>query len=376
MGLFDKKFCAICGDKIGLLGNHKAADGNVCGKCAGKLSPFFTGMSSSTIQQVKEQLAYRENNRQQLNVFSPTKVMGHDTKVYVDANHNCFVVSKRSDYKSANADIINFSTVIGVTSEVKEHKTELFRKDAEGHNQPFNPRKYKYAYEIDVIISLNFPYFNKIKFEVTKDRPESKTSPEFIKFQNDADEIVAVLSGRPQPQMNAAGGVGGLVGAIGQAAMGAAGLAGLAGVGAALLGNQNAQPGMNGVQQGYAQPGMNGVQQGYAQPGMNGVQQGYAQQGMNGVQQGYAQQGMNGVQQGYAQQGINGVQQGYAQQGMNGVQQGYAQQGVNGVQGLGNQGFTQPNFSSAQGFGGTWVCQNCGTANSGNFCQGCGAQRM
>ena len=28
MGLFDKKYCDICGEKIGLLGNRKLEDGN------------------------------------------------------------------------------------------------------------------------------------------------------------------------------------------------------------------------------------------------------------------------------------------------------------------------------------------------------------
>ena len=30
MGLFDKKVCDICGEKIGLLGNRKLDDGNLC----------------------------------------------------------------------------------------------------------------------------------------------------------------------------------------------------------------------------------------------------------------------------------------------------------------------------------------------------------
>ena len=28
MGLFDKKFCDVCGEKIGMLGNRKLEDGN------------------------------------------------------------------------------------------------------------------------------------------------------------------------------------------------------------------------------------------------------------------------------------------------------------------------------------------------------------
>ena len=34
MGLFDKKYCDICGNKIGLLGNKKLEDGNLCKDCA------------------------------------------------------------------------------------------------------------------------------------------------------------------------------------------------------------------------------------------------------------------------------------------------------------------------------------------------------
>ena len=41
MGLFEKKFCSVCGEKIGMLGNRKLEDGNLCRDCAKKLSPWF-----------------------------------------------------------------------------------------------------------------------------------------------------------------------------------------------------------------------------------------------------------------------------------------------------------------------------------------------
>ena len=70
MGLFDKKFCDICGEKIGLLGNRKLEDGNMCKDCAKKLSPFFSDRRSSTIDEIKQQLAYREQNKQALAGFT------------------------------------------------------------------------------------------------------------------------------------------------------------------------------------------------------------------------------------------------------------------------------------------------------------------
>ena len=47
MGLFDKKYCDICGEKIGLLGNRKLENGNLCKNCAKKLSPWFSDRRSS-----------------------------------------------------------------------------------------------------------------------------------------------------------------------------------------------------------------------------------------------------------------------------------------------------------------------------------------
>ena len=34
--LFEKKICSVCGGEIGLLGNRKLEDGNLCKNCAKK----------------------------------------------------------------------------------------------------------------------------------------------------------------------------------------------------------------------------------------------------------------------------------------------------------------------------------------------------
>lgn len=71
MGLFDKKYCDICGEKIGLLGNRKLEDGNLCKNCAAKLSPFFSERRRSTVEDIKRQLAYREENEKLVRDFNP-----------------------------------------------------------------------------------------------------------------------------------------------------------------------------------------------------------------------------------------------------------------------------------------------------------------
>lgn len=69
MGLFDKKYCDICGEKIGLLGNRKLEDGNLCKDCARKLSPFFSERRNSTVEDIRRQLAYRAENEKSLLIF-------------------------------------------------------------------------------------------------------------------------------------------------------------------------------------------------------------------------------------------------------------------------------------------------------------------
>ena len=72
-GLFDKKVCDLCGGEIGLLGNRKLEDGNCCKQCAAKLSPWFSDRRKSTVQQIREQLEYREENLEEVKAFHTTR---------------------------------------------------------------------------------------------------------------------------------------------------------------------------------------------------------------------------------------------------------------------------------------------------------------
>ena len=85
MGLFDKKNCDICGEKIGLLGNRKLDDGNLCKNCAKKLSPWFEERRHSTIEDIKRQLEYREQNKQKVENFRVTRQIATKTyNIFID----------------------------------------------------------------------------------------------------------------------------------------------------------------------------------------------------------------------------------------------------------------------------------------------------
>ena len=95
MGLFDKKYCDICGEKIGLLGNRKLEDGNLCKNCAAKLSPFFSERRRSTVEDIKRQLAYREENEKLVRDFNPDVMFDGSKKVYISTVSEAFIQEAR-----------------------------------------------------------------------------------------------------------------------------------------------------------------------------------------------------------------------------------------------------------------------------------------
>jgi len=104
--LFDKKYCDICGEKIGLLGNRKLEDGNLCKTCAGKLSPFFTERRGSTVEEIRAQLAYRAENAEKLKSFCIGQTFGIDEKIHLDSERKHMIVTSSDDWTADNPDII------------------------------------------------------------------------------------------------------------------------------------------------------------------------------------------------------------------------------------------------------------------------------
>ena len=168
MGLFDKKFCDICGGKIGMLGNRKLDDGNCCKDCAKQLSPFFSERRRSTVADIKEQLAYREQNKAAVAAFNTTRTLGLVTKVFLDEDAGKFAVSGAKRLADENADIMDFSQVTGCNIEVQESSKEVKRKTPDGKEISFVPPKFSYSFTHYVIIHVNSPWFNEIKFPISK----------------------------------------------------------------------------------------------------------------------------------------------------------------------------------------------------------------
>ena len=150
-GLFDKKTCDICGNKIGLLGNRKLEDGNLCKDCAAKLSPWFSERRHSTLAEIQNQLVYREQNKLAVSAFNVTRSLGKNSwKILLDEDARKFLVTNSSKWQEENPDVLDFSQLTGCDLEIKENRSELKQKDSEGKQVSYNPPRYEYSYNFYV----------------------------------------------------------------------------------------------------------------------------------------------------------------------------------------------------------------------------------
>ena len=259
--VFEKKVCDICGGEIGLLGNRKLDDGNLCKDCAKKLSPWFEERRHSTVEDIKKQLAYREANKAKVQAFQITREFAGDSyHVFIDDTKGQFTVALRFSAEN-NPDIVDLSQVVSCRLNIEQNRREEQYRDNEGNLKDYNPPRYKYSYDYSIKLGINSPWFDDMDFRLNSSSVDEHDRMKMSEMENTGNQIVAALTG-----MGYAPQAGGMYG----------------------------QP-VNGMQGGmYGQP-VNGMQGGMYGQQMNSMQGGYGQQ-MNAVQGGYHQQmnGMNG----------------------------------------------------------------------------------
>lgn len=164
--LFEKKVCAFCGEDIGLLGNRKLEDGNMCKECANKLSPWFDERRNSTVDQIARQLEYREENQGKVSAFRTTRTFGEEYKLLLDEGADNFMVARTRNLIDENPDVIQFTEVTGCDLDIDEDRYELEWENNEGEMVSYNPPRYQYSYDFYVVIRVSNPYFDEIRFKL------------------------------------------------------------------------------------------------------------------------------------------------------------------------------------------------------------------
>ena len=193
--LFEKKDCEICGGEIGLLGNTKLADGDLCKECKEKLSPLFRVRDDTTVADIKEQLAYREENKKALDAFNPDEEFGVEDKILVDTAAKKFVFARNGNWKDPAADVIDFSQVTAVDTDEEEEMMYFDYSDEEtGETDTSEIR----VVHFHVTIHVDSPYFNEIEVCLsegeapTPDGDENDTA-KFNEFKRQMNRIAELL---------------------------------------------------------------------------------------------------------------------------------------------------------------------------------------
>ena len=194
MGLFDKKYCDICGSQIKLLGNKKLEDGNCCKECASKLSPWFNERRHSTVASIKEQLAYREANKAEVEKFQLTRTIGDGTKILIDEDQKKFIITSASKWRETNPDVISFSSVTGCETRIDESKYEETTTNKEGKTISYRPPHYNYSYSFKVTVYVNNPYFDEINFNLNSFTVSEKSVGPLMQHGSEYNNYVQALA--------------------------------------------------------------------------------------------------------------------------------------------------------------------------------------
>ncbi|MGN0372757.1 MAG: DUF4428 domain-containing protein [Enterocloster sp.] len=348
MGFFDKKYCDVCGSAIGMLGNRKLDDGNLCKNCAKKLSPWFEERRHSTVEEIKKQLEYREANKEKVQSFQITRDFGSDRyHVYVDDNNQQFAVATGMN-KEINPDILDLSQVTSCRLEIKQNREELQYKDKDGKMQDYNPPRYKYSYDYLIKLSVNSPWFDDMDFQLNSFSVEDQDRGKMMDMENLGNQIVAALTGNQYMPQNG------------------------------MMNNS-----MYGQQGGMMNNNMYGQQGGMMNNGMYGQQGGMMNNGMYGQQGGMMNNGMYGQQNGMMNNGMYSQQGKMMNNGMYGQQGGMMNNGMYGAAGAvmgtvmgaaGAAGAARAVRGTQNQSAGSWRC-SCGTVNTARFCHQCGQPR-
>mgnify|MGYP000737760385 CR=1 FL=1 len=263
MGLFDKKICDICGEKIGLLGNRKLDDGNLCKDCAKKLSPWFEDRRHSTVEDIKRQLEYREKNKKAVMDFCITRQINtRNYNVFIDDNKGNFTVARKLDVNE-NPDIVPLAAIVQCRVDVERQQNEETYTTKDGETVSYQPPVYKYEFDYTMRIKVKTPWFDDMDFRLNTFSISSDNRGELMEVEQTGHQIIAALT------PNAAG---------------------------MQMNNGMQQSGMY-MNNGMKQPGMN-MNSGIQQPGMH-INNGMQEFGMN-MNSGMQQSGMqmnNGMQQ-------------------------------------------------------------------------------
>ncbi|MCQ2452045.1 MAG: DUF4428 domain-containing protein [Oscillospiraceae bacterium] len=201
MALFEKKTCDICGDKLGLTGKKKAADGILCKGCASRLSPWTGDIKEYDLRQLRSQLVAREANRQAVADFTLTRSYGDVEEIQLDATRKQFMLVTTDNVTLENPDVFDFDAVLDCSLEITEDRIEDKQKDEKGKLVSFNPPRYHFLMDFILTFKVQHPCYDTMTLKLNRESvslpgegagvsaAEREKSPDYRRYSNMAEEI-------------------------------------------------------------------------------------------------------------------------------------------------------------------------------------------
>lgn len=103
--------------------------------------------------------------------------MGEFKKVLLDEQHRWLTVTSSSNLAEDNPDILDFDAITGCRMDIKENRSEIMRDGPDGKKVSYNPPRYSYSYDFYIIISVNNPYFDEMRFRLNSGNVEMSPMP-------------------------------------------------------------------------------------------------------------------------------------------------------------------------------------------------------
>lgn len=177
MGLFDKKICALCGAKAGLLTRQQLKDkAYLCGDCRAKCSPQLSGQvfeqmtPDDTVRHmeyvVQNQEMYRTNFHETYSIN--TGIMGGTRVISVDENNGWWIVSA-----SSMPDLLTFDQILSYRLELTTRRLDdKERHDPRRARMPFPPpglpgcSPFEEITGMKVVVRLNHIWLDEVQLNV------------------------------------------------------------------------------------------------------------------------------------------------------------------------------------------------------------------
>jgi len=208
MGLFDKKYCDICGEKIAFLGAKKLTDGNLCKSCEKKLSYWFSERRESSVDDIRLQLGYRKNNEARVAEFNISESYGEYGSLLVDNTMKAVIVALSSNWRSENPDVVDFKDITGCQYNISDNTTEIRKEDADGKSVSYDPKCYEHDYCFTIEVFVKNDFFDEMHFRLNpmssvelSDTPlvhdivraDPEKSAEYRRYRKMAEDVVAKI---------------------------------------------------------------------------------------------------------------------------------------------------------------------------------------